>query len=115
MVAVRRRFEFPRPFNDNSVLTHQPPDTPVPDIDANLLEFFGHPGPAMAAKAQPRLLLDVRQNDHVHVLPAAGRAAAKGSQPTRADIHHLAQPVDRESSTLFFDEPEPHGFWLAKN
>jgi hypothetical protein len=55
------------------------------------------------------------QNNHVHVLPATGWAAAKGSQSARADIHHLAQPVDREGATLFFDEPEPHGFWLAKN
>jgi len=27
----------------------------------------------------------------------------------------MTQPVVREGPTLFFDEPEPHGFWLAMN
>jgi hypothetical protein len=49
------------------------------------------------------------------MLPAAGRTASEGPQPAGADIHHPAQPVDRESPALFFDAPEPHGFWLAKN
>ena len=62
----------------------------------------------MAAQAQARLLLDVRQNHH-HALPAAGRAAAKGPQPARAGIHHPAQPVDLESPALFLDKPKPHG------
>lgn len=48
------------------------------------------------------------------MLPAAGMAAAESPQPAGADIHHPTQPIDRESSALFFNEPEPHGFWLAK-
>lgn len=84
-------------------------------IDANFLQFLSHPGTAMAAQAQTRLFLDRGKNNHVHTLPATGRAAAKGPQPAGADIPHLAQPVDREGPTLLFDEPEPHGFWLAKN
>jgi len=27
----------------------------------------------------------------------------------------MTQPVVRDGPTLFFDEPEPHGFWLAMN
>jgi hypothetical protein len=57
----------------------------------------------------------VSQNHHIHVLPAAGGTAAEGPQATGADIHHLTQPIDREGPALFPDEPEPHGFWLAKN
>lgn len=85
------RLEFTCSFNDDPVLAHQPPDTPplavcmqtaagqrVPHIDADLLQLFGHPGAAIATPAQARLLLDVRQNHHVHALPAAGRPAAKG-------------------------------------
>ena len=79
------------------------------------LQFFCHPGAAVATQAQSRLLLDVRQNHHVHVQPAAGRAAAESPQPVGADIHRPTQPVYRESPALFFNEPEPHGFWLAKN
>ena len=90
VIAVGGRFEFPRSFNDNPVLAHQSSDTPVPHVNANLLEFFSHPGAAIAAQAQARLLLDMGQNHHVHVLPAAGRAAAKGTQPAGADIHHPA-------------------------
>lgn len=108
-------FEFPRSFNENPVLAHQSPDPAVPDIDADFLQLFGHPGAAVAAQAQPRLLLDVRQNNHVHVLPAAGGAAAERPQPARADIQHPAQTIDREGTTLFLDEPEPYGFRLAKN
>jgi len=59
--------------------------------------------------------LHVRQNHHVHVLPAAGRTASEGPQATRADVHHTTQAVDREGPTLFFEKPKPHGFWLAKN
>jgi hypothetical protein len=109
VIAVSGRFEFPRSFNDDPVLAHQSPDTPVPHVDTNLLQLFGHPGPSVAAQAQARLLLDMRQNDHVHVLPTAGGAAAGRPQATWTDIHNPAQAVDGESPTLFFDEPEPHG------
>ena len=92
------------------------PDEPdwLSHVNANLLEFFSHSRAAIAAEAQARLLLDMRQNNHVHVLPATGGAAAEGPQATRADIHHPAQSVDREGPSLFFYEPEPHGFRLAK-
>ena len=115
MIAVRGRLEFARSFNDDPVLPHQSPDPAMAYIDANFLQFLSHPGTAMAAQAQTRLFLDRGKNNHVHTLPATGRAAAKGSQPAGADIPHLAQPVDREGPTLLFDEPEPHRFWLAKN
>jgi hypothetical protein len=71
-------FEFACSFNDDPVLAHQSSNTPVPYVDANLLQLFGHPGTAIAAQAQPRLLLDMGQNHHVQVLPAAGRTAAEG-------------------------------------
>jgi hypothetical protein len=57
----------------------------------------------------------VGQNDHVRTLPAAGWTAAESPQPTRADVHHPAKVLAPERPTVFFDEPEPHGFWLAKN
>ena len=55
------------------------------------------------------------QNYHVRALPAAGGAAAEGPQATRANVQHTAQALDWECPTVLFDEPEPHGFWLAKN
>ena len=79
------------------------------NIYPDLLQFFRHPRPAIAAKAQARLFLDMGQNNHVHALPAAGRTAAEGPQATRADIHHLAKPICRKGTYVFFDKPEPHG------
>ena len=79
-------------------------------IDADLLLFLGHFGAAVAAQAQAQLLLGVRQNDEIHALPAAGRAVVLRPQPTWADIHHMAQPVDREGLALFFPSRDhaPH-------
>jgi hypothetical protein len=85
----------------------------VPHVNANLLEFFGYPWPAVAAEAQARLLLDMGQNDHVHVLPTAGGAAAEGPQATRADIHHPAQPVDRESPAFAMVARTNGATWLT--
>ena len=76
-------------------------------INPNFLQFFGHSRPAIAAQAQARLFLDMGQNDHVCVLPAAGRAAAKGPQATRADVHHLTQPIRCKAAAMFLDEPKP--------
>ena len=83
-------------------------------IDPDVLQLLSHPRPAIAAQAQARLFLDMCQNHHVHVLPAAGRAAAHGPQPVRADVHHLTETLGWKRPTMFFDKPEPHGFWLAK-
>jgi hypothetical protein len=38
------------------------------------------------------------------------RAAPEGRE---GDVHQLTQPIGWEGSNMFFDEPEPHGFWLA--
>ena len=122
LLSVRRRendppdhfltllhFEFVSSFNNDSVLTHQTADPPVPHFDANFFQLFGHSWAAIAAQTQTRLFLDVGQNNHVHVLSAAGRTAVEGAQAAWADIHHQAHPVDGESAPMFFDKPEPHG------
>lgn len=87
----------------------------MPDIDTDLLQFFGHSEPAVAAQAQARLFLDMRQHNHIRALPAAGRPAAESPLSAWADVHDLTKPVDREGTALFLDEPEPHGFRPAKN
>ena len=78
VVAVSGHLEFACSFNDDPVFTQKPSNTLVLDFYADFLQFFGHPWAAIAAQAQARLFLDMGQNDHVCVLPAAGRAAAKG-------------------------------------
>ena len=69
MLSVRRRgndpsdhfltllhLEFACSFNDDPVIAHKLPDTPVPHIDANLFKFFGHPWVAIAAQTQLSVL-----------------------------------------------------------
>lgn len=60
----------------------------------------GHGCPGSGAIAP-----DERRNDHVHRLPATGRTAAKGPQSAWTDVHHPAQTVDREGTTLFVPSP----------
>lgn len=81
--------EFPRSFNHNPVLAHEPPDPAMPDIDADFLQLFSQPRPAIAPQAQPRLLLDVRQNDDVQTTATARPAARDESSARRA----IAQPA----------------------
>ena len=83
---------------------------PMANIDANVLEFFSHRWPAIAAQAQTGLFLDVGQNDHIGALPAAGGTVPESPQATRADIQDLTQPVDREDPAMFFYERKPHVF-----
>jgi hypothetical protein len=78
VVTIGGCFEFACSFNDDPVFAHQPPNTAMTNIYPDLFQLFRHPRPAIATKAQARLFLDVGQNHHVCVLPAAGRAAAKG-------------------------------------
>jgi glutamate-1-semialdehyde aminotransferase len=55
-------------YNGNPVFAHHATDAPMTDIDTDLLQLFGHAGPAVAARAQARLLFDVRQNHHIGVI-----------------------------------------------
>ncbi len=56
------------------------------DFQTQLFQLLCHSGAAIAAQAEPGLLLDMRQNNHVGPLPAAGRAAAISPQAAGADI-----------------------------
>jgi hypothetical protein len=82
----------------------------MPNLQANFLQLLSHSGATIVALAETRLLLDMRQNDHVRALPPAGGAAAEGPQTTRADIHHMTETVSRKGPFVFFDEPEPYSF-----
>jgi hypothetical protein len=45
-------FELACSFNDDPVFAQKPTDTPVADIDPNVLQFFGRSGSARAAEAK---------------------------------------------------------------
>ena len=76
------------------------PNPTMTNIDPDLLQLLCHPGPAITAKTEAQLFLDVGQNDHVRMLCATGRAAPKGPQPPRANVHNLTQPVCCEAAAF---------------
>jgi hypothetical protein len=60
------------------------------------------------------MLRRYRSNSLSHSLSPGSHVRA-GSSDSRLNNIGRIQPVDREGTALFFNEPEPHGFWLAKN
>ena len=72
VIAVCRHLVFASSNHGYAVVAHQTPNTAVPDIKANLFEFFSHTRPAIAAKAETGLFFDVGQRDHVRALSATG-------------------------------------------
>lgn len=85
------------------------------DVQAQLLQLFGHAWTAIAVQAEPPIFLNVGQNDHLGSLSLAGPAAAKGVQTAFIDIRHVTHPFGAEVIGVLFDDPEPHCFWPAKN
>lgn len=90
MVAVRRDLVFLRSFDPDAVLAHQTVHTAMTDVQADLLQLFGHSWPAVATKAQAGLFFDVCKRDHIRSLSATGRATTEGPQATCADANDTA-------------------------
>ena len=61
MITVGGCLELVRSFNSDPGFAHQATDAPVPDIDTDLLQFFGHPRAVVATQTQTRLFLDMPQ------------------------------------------------------
>ena len=74
MIAVRCRLVFARSNHGYAVLTHQPAQAAVADIQANFFQLFCYPWPAIAAQTETRLFLDVRHRDKIGSLTTAGSA-----------------------------------------
>src|SRR5680860_320217 len=115
VIAVRRDLVFARSHNGYAVLAHQTAHTAVPNIQTNLFQLFCHSWATVAAETETELFFDVRQCHHIRSLPAAGWPTAERTQAAHANIHSLTQARGRKRFPVFFDEPKPHGFWLAKN
>ena len=87
----------------------------MPDVQTNLFQFFGHTGPAIAAKTEAGLFFDVRQCHHIRSLPAAGWSIAECAQTARTNPDDFAQSVRWKTICVFFDESKSHCFRPAKN
>jgi hypothetical protein len=120
--------EFTRSDHRNGILPHQTAHPApltvckqtvvgqrVPDPHTQLVQFFRHPGPAIAAKTGPMLVADVRQQHHVTPLPVRYRAMFPCPQATIRDPHHKARTRLRKEAMIVVKKGKLHGFWAAKN
>ena len=115
VVAVRSCLEFMSSDHRNGILPHQTTHPAVPDTHPQLVQFFRHPGPAIAAQTGPMLVADVRQQHHVTPLPVRYRAMFPCPQATIRDPHHTARTRLRKDAAIVLKERKLHGFWAAKN
>jgi len=114
VLAIGRHLVFLAAFDADTVLAHQSANTAVANAQTKLFQFFCHARATIAAQAEPKLFFDVSKNNHVGPLPLTGRPTAIGAQAPTTDAQHPTHSLSAEGVTVFFDEPEPHGFWLAK-
>jgi hypothetical protein len=71
VIAVSGRFVFAGSDDAKAVHTHQTAHTPMPNRQANLLQFLSHSWSAVTAKAQVMLFADMGQQNHVVTLTFA--------------------------------------------
>lgn len=93
VIAIGRCLVFASSDDRYAVLAHQTAHTAMTDVQADLLQLFGHSRPTVATKAQAGLLFDVCKRDHIRSLSATGRAVPKGPQTTCTDTNDTAQTV----------------------
>src|SRR6056297_1360651 len=115
VIAVGRSLELLVPLHRNAVFVHQAADAPMANIKAQLLQLLCHSWAAIAAQRQGELLANVRKHHHICPLALAERAIAESAIPSGADIHDLAQPLDRQHVGVLRDESKPHLLRSAKN
>ena len=81
----------------------------VPDADTQLVQFLGHPGPAVATWAGPMLVPDMRQQHHVTSLSVRYRAMFPCPQATIRNPHHTAGTRLRKDAAIIIKERKLHG------
>ena len=86
------------------------PDTTLADAKTQLVEFFGHAWPAIAAQAAAMLFTDMRQDHHVTPLALRRRPLLPGPEPAVSHPHQAAQTAARQSATVIGNELKLHSF-----
>ena len=110
VVAVGSCFEFMGSHDANRVLPHQTSHPSVPDTQAQLVQFFRHSGPTIAALAQSVLLADMRQKYHVAPLPMRCRAVFPIAKATIRDPNHAAQIASGQGAAKLGKILKVYGF-----
>ena len=81
--------------HSKAILAHQTADAPVTDLQADLLQLFGHARPAVTAKTQTMLLANMSQQNQVIALTLTDRPSAPGTVSTRCNTQDPAQAINR--------------------
>jgi hypothetical protein len=114
VIAVRGRFVFLGLDDLNAVFTHQTTYTPLPDVQSQFVQLFGHAWPAITLQVKAMLLSNIRQNYHIVALFLAHWANPPCKKATRGDTHNTAQKLNRPFFFPGVDKDEPHRLWPAK-
>ena len=115
VIAVCGDLVFTGSDDGYTILAHQSANPAMSDVQADFLQLFRHPWPAVAAQAETRLFLDMRQRHQIGPLPATGRSAAERPQSSRANADDIAKTIGWKVGPVFFDKPKLHCFRPAKN
>ena len=65
VIAVSGALELAAADDPDAILAHKPPDTPLSDTNAQLVQLLGHPWSTVAAQAQAVLIADMGEEHHV--------------------------------------------------
>lgn len=110
VIAVGGALELAAADDADAVLAHQTAYPTLSDPQAQLVQLFGHPRPAVAAQAQPMLFADMRQDHHVAPLTDGRGPAQPRAQPAIRYAHHATEMAARKAAPIAGNELKPHGF-----
>jgi hypothetical protein len=115
MIAVSGCFIFAGSDDAKAVQTHQTTHATVTNPQTYFLQLLSHSWPAVTAKAQVMLFVDMGQQHHVVTLTLADRTDPPSPEATRCDPQHSAQAFNGNMLGMFFDEGKSHLLNPAKN
>ena len=75
----------------------------MPDVQADFLQLFRHPWPAIAAQSETKLFFDMCLGDEIGSLSAAGRTASESTQIACAETNDTAQAISWKAGSVFFE------------
>jgi hypothetical protein len=108
VIAIRRCLVFLGSDDLDTILTHQTTYTPVPDIQPQLLQLFGHTGAAIALQTKTVLLTDMDQKYHIIPLALAHGTYPPSPEPARCDLHNATEKLYGPNFFPGIDESKPH-------
>jgi hypothetical protein len=101
VIAVCGDLVFTGSDDGYTILAHQSANPAMSDVQADFLQLFRHPWPAVATQAETRLFFDMCQRDEIGSLSAACGAASESTQTACADTDNIAKSAGRKVGPMF--------------